>query len=376
MNKLQYSRREPVSAESMQISIAALHAALPEKLRDQILILVDHVAHTWLTGAQESERYFKKALGNTFEKFENQEYIVWPILVDKDTSEDHWETAIIHMTTGKDNKRTHVSQIALIDPLKRHKPAQRSAMVLGRLTKILKYIAKFTIARDEDLWRDLWVPEQRFYNDKSDGPRAYQVCKTMMGRLLTVYETGIGYHEGLWDDLSGWFNEDDVRREMLGKHVWDAVENMGYNARPAVEAVSNVRRSPNQDWENAGDLMRPMAPIGEPLEPQRPDFPKRLGLHEFGASSSGDADANRTPKRPRFGPPPPSRPRIYPTYSLRKDDGLKEYNGWFNAEGRNPVWCDPRKIGPPPPLSTPPSPDRVLPRPQLGGIRGTKGSLW
>ncbi|RYP40835.1 hypothetical protein DL768_010575 [Monosporascus sp. mg162] len=375
MNKLQYSRREPVSPESMQISIAALHAALPEKLRDQILILADHVARAWLTGAQESERYFKKALGNMFEKFEDQEYIVWPILVDKDTSEEHWETAIIHMTVGRDKERTHVSQLGLIDPLKRHKPGQRSAMVRGRLTKILKYIAKFTIARDEDLWRDVWVPEQRFHDDKSDGPRAYQVCKAMMERLLTIYETGIGYHEGLWDDLSGWFHEDHVRREMIGKHVWDAVENMGYNARPAVEAVSNVRRSPNQAWENAGDLMRPMAPIGKPLEPQRPDFPKRLGLQEFGASSSGDADANRPTKRPRFGPPPLSRPRIYPTYSLRKDDGLKEYNGWFNVEGRNPVWDDPRKLGQPPLLSPPPSPDRVLSRHPLGGIRGAKGSL-
>jgi hypothetical protein len=182
-----------------------------------------------------------------------KEYSIWPI----NTGGNHWVTVVLHKRRGPDrsddNKQAwvRITEMAVIDSFRNSTTIK---MVHTQIRKLLE-AGNFTFAPKYE--RKVWSPLQR--DSSSCGPRSYWCAKQFMDRISRLTEDDIDYHEGLWVDLSGWFDEDFVRGEMIGRAAWDAVRAMDYNARVAIECVNRVRKHDDASsaWKNAGRLLRP-----------------------------------------------------------------------------------------------------------------------
>ncbi|KAI1252558.1 hypothetical protein MGN70_007137 [Eutypa lata] len=337
MSRLQYSRTTPVTWESMHIALEAYHQTLPANVRNRIFVFVGDHATLFDSSISNADWGIAATRNLAFAAaaFSTFEYIIWPI---RDI-DGHWATAIVHMTKAKpdDATRTHVSQIALIDPLRDATATRRMARNRARVTLVLLQVFKFTIEPNNTRWRNVWVPEQATDADNSSGPRCYWTCKETMRRVLQMYETATVYHESFWNDHSGWFHVDMVRHEIISSHAWVAVEGMNYHGRLAVEGVNRVRQCPKSEWEDAGPLMRPPPDVNPPREPQNPDVPTMV-------PPDSTKPSEHTPWRPVFALPPRRQPQIHPSFSMKPKDGKDDYDGWVEAPGRRAVWDDPRRI--------------------------------
>ncbi|KAK7746551.1 hypothetical protein SLS62_009348 [Diatrype stigma] len=366
LSQLQYSRTSVVTWESMRIALDAYRQTLPVAVQHQILVHVGNYPHIFgNTGRDHADwtRDCERSLGFFATSFASYEYVIWPL----SNEHNHWVTAIIRMAKERssDKTRNHVAQIALIDPLRDQHSARRVGLFKARLLLILRQTMHFSLGPSATRWQDVWTPTQHSDVNNSSGPRAYWTCKETMRRVLELYEAGIGYHESLWNDHSGWFHDAMVRQEIIGSHAWLAIEGMDYRGRVAVEAINRVRKDRDSPWEEASERMRPGPAFDPPREPQKPDQSKKIPV------GSKDPTAH-IQRRPVFALPPRGEPRINPLFSMRKGDGKKEYCGWTKAPGRNVFWNHPRRTWPKPPISPPPgqttAPKQPYPRNLTGSL--------
>lgn len=365
LSQLQYSRTSVITWESMRIALHAYHQTLPATVQHQILVHVGNYPHIFGDTGRGNAEWVQdctRALGFLSTSFAAHEYVIWPFFDEY----NHWVTAIIRMTKAKpsDETRTHVAQISLVDPLRDQRSSRRVGVFKARLLLILRQTLNFSLAPSTSRWQDVWTPTQHSDVNNSSGPRVYWACKETMRRILEMYEAGVGYHESLWNDHSGWFHEAMVRQEIIGSHAWLAIEGMDYRGRVAVEAINRVRKDRDSPWEEAGGRMRPGPAFDPPREPQKPDQSKKTPI-------GNNSPTANTQRRPVFGLPPRGEPRIYPLFSMRKGDGKKEYCGWTDALGRNVFWNDPRRRWPKPPISPPPGQTTAARQPHPRNLPGT-----
>lgn len=370
MKKIQYSRTAPISWESMAIALSNYLITLPQAVIDQLLLVLGNHGSTTFTTQWGNDAWYtecRRRMKHQISSFHIREYVIWPFQM-----EQHWMAAVLHMTTEdaadannfvrapqpntvaqKDpTARTHVDQIAIIDPLKDQDASVRIALVRTQLLTILNEICNFSYTGTPDVYRDVWVPAQPVAGDNSDGPRVYSICKETMRRVLDIYEAQTGFHESLWNDHSGWFHEDSVRHSMIADHAWMTIDGMKGYGRLAVEAIKCVRPNKQAKWEDAGPQMLPLPATYPPREPERPENPRVVPLRN--PDDPTQASQQEPRRRPLFALPPRGQPRVHPTFSMYRGDGFNDYNGWIRGRGRRDTWDDPLKRWPRPPPPPPP----------------------
>ncbi|KAI3318798.1 hypothetical protein HD806DRAFT_302841 [Xylariaceae sp. AK1471] len=323
LHSLQYSRDTWLNDEAILVANKVYHSSLPKDVRDQIDITqpgIDaRVFYSGRTGVDALYNVLKGPLTRMYKTIKAKEYNIWPI----NTNGNHWVTVIIHKKQRPDkdngNKQawTHITEMAVVDP---YRSGATMNMVHTQIRKLLE-AGKFTFALDYE--RKVWSSLQR--DASSCGPRSYWCAKQFMDRILWLYESKSSYNENLWDDLSGWFDEDFVRGEMIGRAAWNAIRDMNYNARVAIECVNRVRKHDaiSDKWKNAGQLMRPPKNRNEKPETR----PQATEPSNVNSNSAG-------------GGPWPAPPYMKPeSLQNHKPDTAKNTGPDFNTPN-NPIVID------------------------------------
>ncbi|KAI0424742.1 hypothetical protein F5Y09DRAFT_129961 [Xylaria sp. FL1042] len=253
LNSLNYSRDKWLTGDAIEVSIATYCRGLPKALQDKISLGIPginpKVWHMGPSGEGTLAVEIKASRARALKKIKATPFSIFPIC----TNGNHWVLVIICKSQPLGAKDwSHVRYVAVLDPFR---TSTRIKMVNDRLRDWLIKGGNFTYGDNYN--QDVWVPLQK--DASSCGPRAYWNAKQLIDRLLACYEANIDYSNVLWKDLSGWFNDDFVRGEMMGRCAWAAVCAMDYNARIAVECVNRVRDYGSRDasWMKADKMMRP-----------------------------------------------------------------------------------------------------------------------
>ncbi|KAI0542811.1 hypothetical protein GGR58DRAFT_171944 [Xylaria digitata] len=263
LQSLNYSRDKWLNGHAIEVSNKAYCWGLPKSLQDKIGLTEPGVTpNIWLRGSAGREALhnaIKMPARRALALIKTTEWSFLPV----SSEGNHWVVIVLHKekrpapANNKDKTKkeewSHVAQMAVLDPFRQN---ARMRMVRDRMKAWLEKAGAFTFARDHS--RVVWVPLQK--DGTSCGPRAYWHTKQLMDRLLEMHEAGAGYSERFWRDLSGWFNEDFVRAEMIGRCAWDGVRQMDWNARVSIECVKYLREDGRQDalLAKADDIMRPV----------------------------------------------------------------------------------------------------------------------
>ncbi|KAK5626733.1 hypothetical protein RRF57_002448 [Xylaria bambusicola] len=254
LNSLNYSRDKWLNGDAIETSIAEYCRGLPQALQDKIGLGTPGLKPAfWVKGPKGAEAVDmaiavppRRALAN----LKKTEYSIFPVC----SNDNHWVLVFMHKASHPGTTEwSHVVDLAIIDP---ERKSTTMNMVSSRLRQWLIHAGKFTFSPSST--RIVWVPAQR--DATSCGPRAYWNAKQLIDRLLELHE-GVISPEDLWKDLSGWFNEDFVRAEMMGRCAWAVVRGADYNARISVECVNQVREYDGvkaSPWRRADRVMRPV----------------------------------------------------------------------------------------------------------------------
>ncbi|KAI0599599.1 hypothetical protein F4775DRAFT_550621 [Biscogniauxia sp. FL1348] len=239
---LQSSTGRWLNFTAIENALQAYLKGLPKELQLRIQVEGSGISTIFNSGAK-GEAQFDRLLTSPLNRFVRairaKEYTLWPISVDS----SHWMLLVIHKGKSKPDIKDYdvVKQVGYYDPWRTNNPGWRRKLVFRRLQILLMNKCKLKFLRD---WRrDVWVPVQR--DGTSCGPRAYWSGKTFLDRLLTVYEAGRTYDESLWNPHSGWFDNNFVRGEMIGRVAWLKVTQVDYRARIGVELINEVNLATN-----------------------------------------------------------------------------------------------------------------------------------
>ncbi|KAI1160804.1 hypothetical protein F5B18DRAFT_654258 [Nemania serpens] len=355
LHSLNHMRDAWLVGDAIEVSIKMYVSGLPSALQDKIWVGIPGVdAQVWHMGAEGRDallRAIKTPARRAFRMFKMTEYSILPIC----TNGNHWVLAIVHKNqrpaaTGGENKEwSHVAQVAVLDPFR---SSARTRMVQARLREWLEKAGKFTFAADYE--KTVWIPLQKDHT--SCGPRAYWASKQILDRLLVFHENHLDYEPRLWAGLSGWFNEDFVRAEMMGRCAWAGVRAMDYKARIAIECVNEVKdlRLRNAPLTDAGAAMKPLedrsaVPEERPQpQPHHVQPAAQPALNKPAASSNKPATVPQTPVMPLA--PIPNQHQIAPGVRPAKPDmATGSDNGKGPAWAPNPKSSDPRSRGAPGP---------------------------
>ncbi|KAI1343291.1 hypothetical protein F5Y15DRAFT_427762 [Xylariaceae sp. FL0016] len=275
LHELQSSRQSALSHRSIEAALRAYRSGLPKNVQDRVDVAAPRLNDLWVEGPSGEAYLMDKLLPqeNTkmYERLRETPYTIWAI----QTNHRHWVTVIMGkaLDTREDmaTKWTWIRQLAVVDPLRDAGAAGRLRMIHRRLRILLETGGQFHF--DQGYECTVWAPNQPEVN--SDGPMCYWVGKSMMNRLLELYERNLWVHESMWNDLSGWFNEAHQRAEMIGWNAWEGLKRIDYNGRVSLELVNKVGVDDgrgNKIWHDISDRMRPSSnePESEPVP--RPNF--------------------------------------------------------------------------------------------------------
>ncbi|KAI0111133.1 hypothetical protein GGR51DRAFT_66264 [Nemania sp. FL0031] len=305
LHSLNYSRDAWLTGDAIEVAIGEIVNGLPPALKSRIGVGVPgvdpQVFHSGDAGQEALQRAIAKPARRLFPTLKETEWSFLPIC----TNGNHWVLAVVHKQqdqsaprpsqspSGKIRNWTIVSEIVVVDP---YRGSPRVTMVRDRLRDWLEQAGGFTFRRQYDNTGKtvVWTPFQRDVN--SCGPRAYWAAKQLLDRLLFLHERGVNYDASLWNELSGWFNEDFVRGEMTGRCAFAAVRAMEYRARISVECVSRVkdyRRPRFAEWQEAAASMRPPPDNSDQTPEQGPSHATQNG-QAWGLSGPVNADVSAT----------------------------------------------------------------------------------
>lgn len=140
-----------------------------------------------------------------------------------------------------------VSQISVIHPAK-HKPSTK--LIYDRLRDLLEYYG-FEVAAE--VQQDIWTPKQD--DNWSCGLHVYDTIRVLTERIATIILKGRpnGYSETLWDALSGIFEPEKVRLELMGVLASCALISVDYKARVVIRLSTAVRDSKG-NWKSSNNL--------------------------------------------------------------------------------------------------------------------------
>ncbi|KAI0101057.1 hypothetical protein F4814DRAFT_432113 [Daldinia grandis] len=327
LNQLQASREEWLNGDALDKALKVYHESLPKSARDMI-----HIADTSIEGIfGTNQKTFQDILTRNYRRFcrsfRRTEYTLWPMNV----YGNHWELGVLRKAnpTNEVEGWTRIVQAAIIDSWEDQKRGPRKQFAEHRLQKFLE-ANNFIFARDYR--RD--VATARQLDTWSCGLRTFWASRHAMDRIVDMMQGGVyHYNENLWEDLTGWFNPDLVRWEMISLTAYEAVREMGYRARVAVEVVSTVR-----DGTRDVDAAILMAP---------PDGGDSVVVYNPGAGTKrgreDDDEEQPASSRRRIQERPKSnRQKIAPGYSMDNYDAFekKKTNAVFPPRRKAPITSD------------------------------------
>ncbi|KAI1658563.1 hypothetical protein F4813DRAFT_355589 [Daldinia decipiens] len=303
LNQLQASREEWLNGDALDKALKVYHNSLPKLARGMI-----HIADTSIEGIfGTNEKTFQDILTRNYGRFcrslRRTEYTLWPMNIHG----NHWELGVVRKQnpTKKDDGWTRIVQVGIIDSWEDSTRGPRKQFAEGRLQKFLRK-NQFTFARGHQ--RDISTARQ--LDTWSCGLRTFWAARHIMDRIVDM-ERGGSYHynENLWEDMTGWFNPDLVRWEMIGLTAYEAVQEMGYRARIAVEVVKTTRDGARD--VDAATLMQPPEG-GESVVVYNADNRKRV--------REDDDEPLPSSSRRRIGKLPVSnRPKVAADYTADDD---------------------------------------------------------
>ncbi|KAI0010831.1 hypothetical protein F4779DRAFT_576272 [Xylariaceae sp. FL0662B] len=375
LNELQFSRTRWLNGDAIEKALRSYHRSLPKRLQAKIHIAASDNELLFLDGVGSDARFqsqIQKPLGRFFRSFKQTEYTIWPV----NYNNLHWVLVVIHKENPTNTAAggwARIAQIAVMDPWQDKRRSNRVALIWRRCYELFGR-GGFDMA--EDARRDVWVPVQN--DSHSCGPRAYWAGRKIMERLILLEEVNRGYHESLWYDMDPWFNNDQVRWEMIGSNAYEAIRIMKYKARVAVELVHSVKElGPNNNFKisDAGTGMQPGDENEElkprparrnqqkptPIQPNNPTQSRKRQAPEpdYETENRDDDGQPAKTKRPRgrgriirptspsaiFGPgansttrsyPVPHRYKIAPQWSLTDD--YVAFDALLAPPERDPIW--------------------------------------
>ncbi|KAI1189201.1 hypothetical protein F5B17DRAFT_219623 [Nemania serpens] len=344
LHSLNYTRNGWLTGDAIEVSINTYISGLPPALQDKIWVGIPGVdPRVWHMGAQGQDallRALKTPARRAVKFLRMTEYSILPICTDS----NHWVLAVVRKNqrldaSGKNKEWSHVAQVAVFDS---YRSAPRIHMVQDRLRAWLERVGGFTFAADYT--KAVWVPLQRDMN--SCGPRTYWAAKQMLDRLLILHERHVEYDAKMWTCLSGWFSEDFVRAEMMGRCAWAGVRAMDYKARISIECVNAVRdaRAPNRPLIDAGAAMKPVenrsAVPEERPQPPPPHVQPNARTAVRGPEGSSDEQATVPQTLPKPPLPVPNQHQIAPGVRPAKPDmaaqGDKDRSPTFAQSPKTP----------------------------------------
>ncbi|KAI1635220.1 hypothetical protein F4809DRAFT_462253 [Biscogniauxia mediterranea] len=315
LDVLQSSSDRWLNFTAIENALVAYTKGLPRELQLKIQVESSGISTIFNTGPK-GEAQFDRLLTSPFRRFVQafraKEYTLWPVSLNS----THWVLLVIHKGKSKPDAKDYdvVRQVGYYDPWRIHNPQVRRKLIYRRLQALLTYKCKLKFLRD---WRrDVWVPVQ--HDGTSCGPRAYWSGKTFLDRLLTVYEAGQTYDESLWNPHSGWFNENFVRGEMIGRIAWLKVAQMEYKSRLSIELINevNVGTMDKPKIIDAGLAMKPVDHGDNVANWPKPDKPP-VGpvLPKPLPTSVGAGDTTVVDEL--LAPAVPSQPKIAPKFNVK-----------------------------------------------------------
>ncbi|KAI8956724.1 hypothetical protein F5Y11DRAFT_342142 [Daldinia sp. FL1419] len=328
LNQLQASRDEWLNGDAIDKAVKIYYDSLPQLAREKI-----HIADTSIEGIfGDSERAFEDVLARNYRRFfrgfKNTEYVLWPINV----RGNHWELCLIRKQnpSGAVDGWTSVVRVSIIDSWEDSRRGPRKLFVEDRLQKLLLK-QNLTFAID---WRKE-VSTARQPDSWSCGLRTFWAARQAMDRIVNMVRTGTyRYNENLWNDMGGWFNPDLVRWEMIGLNAYQAVKEMDYRARVAVELVNHTRDAIDQ--LDAAAVMRP---------PRGGDSTTVYirGRHKRTREDDEETEQPPATRRRTEAGAVPGEQRVAPGYSVAEGD-YEPHSQRHN----NPVFPPAEPSGPPP----------------------------
>ncbi|KAI1642573.1 uncharacterized protein F4817DRAFT_369209 [Daldinia loculata] len=249
LNQLQASREEWLNGDALDKALKVYQNSLPKLARDMI-----HIADTSIEGIfGTSQKTFEDILTRNYGRFcrslKRTEYTLWPLNI----YGNHWELGVIRKAnpTKKDEGWTRIVQLGIVDSWEDKQRGPRRQFAESRLQRFLRK-NQFTFARDHQRY----ISTARQLDAWSCGLRTFWAARHVMNRIVDMVQGDVyHYNENLWEGMTGWFNPDLVRWEMIGLTAYEAVREMGYRARIAVEVVRTARDGAED--VDAATLMEP-----------------------------------------------------------------------------------------------------------------------
>ncbi|KAI0476581.1 hypothetical protein GGR56DRAFT_694161 [Xylariaceae sp. FL0804] len=306
LDELQVGRREPLGPRTIREAIYTYASTLPVELGCRVKVdALEFDRDIFREGRRglENLRYVLARAGADDELrdwYKGLRRSMYAILAVRANGRQ-WVTVVLHKrkektpdSGGGGGGYNVVAHWAVIDPDRRAGHERRVRMVENRIIALLERGGfRFSWGYDgdgpdgdenrhdgdrpDDGPRDVWTPPQD--DAHSDGLRCYQACKTTMDRLLQIWEANggsgggegnggddveqRGYHESLWNDHSGWLDEDAVRWDMIGQCARGLVRELRYSAKVSVEVVHRIVRRDRKNkqygehFQLLADRMRP-----------------------------------------------------------------------------------------------------------------------
>ncbi|KAI0869027.1 hypothetical protein GGS24DRAFT_512579 [Hypoxylon argillaceum] len=268
LNTLQLRRGWPLEQLSLQIPLEYLRDNLPPGVQNQVGIAVCGSPYVFNCDEDSVLRRARKMYRKWqafWDIFHRSEYVFWPIEAER----GYFVTAIFHMENGLVDdpdfdadgdpdaeipqvQNPHFSVVggwSVIDPQRGEAAQNRVARVIDRIQRIFEAegitfdpesYQEHTTARG-DQWALPWVPPPSEDDDWSSGIRSFALVRELVQRVLDLYCSDRTFEDNFFRvPTNGWLNVDQVRHEMMGICAVNAMEDMNWNARLAVECIQRI----------------------------------------------------------------------------------------------------------------------------------------
>ncbi|KAI0545316.1 hypothetical protein F4679DRAFT_588622 [Xylaria curta] len=268
LNALQLQRDRPLEQLTVQIPIEHLRDNLPPGARENVGMPPCGTPYMFNCPEEAVNRRIYKYYRRWKEFWNNfrfSEYVFWLV----EAEDGYFVTSIFHMrkrpvdnpnfdTDFDPNADIPQVQSPLFNTVDRWSvvDAQRGDLARIRVNRVKDRIERIFAAegitidplayQDEqdgvDERRSVpWVPPPSDGDNWSSGIRSFALVRQLIQRILDFHCEEVGYQESFFDNPTcGWLDVDQVRHEMMGICAVNALEDMDWNARLAIECIEDI----------------------------------------------------------------------------------------------------------------------------------------
>ncbi|KAI2626091.1 hypothetical protein GGS26DRAFT_592870 [Hypomontagnella submonticulosa] len=275
LNTLQAHGEHPVDRTSLHLCLWILHARLPEIVQNHITIDTFKRVYWSSQDNQKWNRYIQadfprdKPTGMQRTPARYRDFYRRPynfMAIDMAVGRggpggqrgSHWVIVVIvtRKNDPEDNMYTVVKDVAIIDPSADPGQRPRVALLWNRIMDLLENMGLLFL--DGFRERIVWVPVSNPPQDMvaanneerwSTGLRAFDIVRQLFGRITDSYCANPLEpvdDDVLWAPLSGWFNAASVRSDLIGMAGVEAMRDLGFHTRIAIEPVDDWLFGENQ----------------------------------------------------------------------------------------------------------------------------------